>query len=276
MRLVFWRWLALFVLAAAPLLGDPVDDKIRMLVDPESYQRHSKLLELIFKERERFYTENGPDILLIVETLKENGLLRIFHKTPRELTATFETRINPLFLIKALQDSLNDLGFNYYLTSAFEKSGERFLWRLSYKSQYAIDPVVLAGQLDRYGIRFYDISRDGDDWYYHLSAPEPELSGSEPLDSREARRLINPSGEYWVRLREEGRYLEVRTLSPGYWYPDVVFYDRYLNILKIYRKDRSTRGVRLTIPEDTRYIKVTDRFTVENLKHGIRIGLEGS
>ena len=102
------------------------------------------------------------------------------------------------------------------------------------------------------------------------------MSGSEPLDSREARRLINPSGEYWVRLREEGRYLEVRTLSPGYWYPDVVFYDRYLNILKIYRKDRSTRGVRLTIPEDTRYIKVTDRFTVENLKHGIRIGLEGS
>ena len=50
-----------------------------------------------------------------------------------------------------------------------------------------------------------------------------------------------------------------------------MFYDEHLNVLKIVKKDRMFKGLTISIPETSRYIKVTDLYTLINIKRGLSI-----
>lgn len=272
-------WVAAFLLSALAW-ADAVDDKVRSLVDPKSYVIHQRLIDIIFQDRAAFYLdETRLDSVKVVTTLKDNGLLDIFYRSgPRALSATFRTNQSPHFFLKAIGDSLSDLGYNFTLTSSMRQDGFFFEWTLNYRSDHAIDPALLAKRLSIYGILIEDISKQEDNWFYTLSALTPTLPEAQTIvaDAEEPLLLLNPIGEYWARIDQVGGRLGVRRKTGGLWFPYAVFYDRDLKILKVLTYEQSLRTLFIKVPEGAVYIKITDNYTTENLKHGIQLWLESS
>lgn len=273
------RFLALIVTLFTVATADLIDDKVRSLVDPQSYVQHQRLIEVIFRNRGEFYIdENRLDVVKIVTALKENGLLDIFYRgEPKELKASFRTVTSPNFFIKAIKDSLNDLGYNFTIISSVKKEELFFEWSISYTSDHAIDPALLHRRVSNYGISIDDISKKGDDWFYNLSTVELTLPEASLLDtnSTEPLMLLVPSGEYWAEIPENANRVSARRRTGAIWFPYVAFYDQDFKIITVVAYKDAKRTVAFKKPDNAKYIKITDNYTTENLKHGILLWAEG-
>ena len=260
------------------LCADVINDKVRSLVDPQSYVVHQKLIDIIFKDRAAFLVgADRADSVKIVTALKDNGLLDIFYKNaPRNLSATFRTTRSPLFMLKAVSDCLSELGYNFTLTSNMRMDQFLFEWTLSYKSDHAIDPALLSKRLRVYGIVIDDISKQGDEWFFGVSAKEPRLSDATALTHSQDEPLFlqNPLGEYWVKLPEYAKSVVARKKTGSSWFVYAAFYDKNLNILKTQTTKSSVRLFSAVIPSSAMYMKITDNDVASNLRHGINLWIE--
>lgn len=270
--------LLLLAFFQALFASDIIEEKIASLVDDESLKTHRKLLDVLFQYEDEFVDENGrADVIKIVKILKENGLLRIFYKDPTRVRAKFISDMYPLFMMKALSDSLNKLGYHYLLTNRLVRETDRTEWTIAYKSEHAIDPLMLAGELEKYNIRIGNIINRQNDWEYLLQTDKPVLLETHRLVSDANETTYNdPRGEYWFHVDENASKAIIKSRYPDLWHPYIICYNDNLNILKIYKRDRSTRSLKLTMPPETTYLKLTDMFTSDNLKHGIKIHIEGA
>ncbi|GHV58675.1 hypothetical protein FACS1894103_0580 [Campylobacterota bacterium] len=277
MRVIALLCLLASVLSST-LCADAVNDKVRSLVDPQSYVVHQKLIDIIFKDRAEFFVDaDHADSVKIATALKDNGLLDIFYKNaPRNLSATFRTVRSPLFMLKAVSDCLSELGYNFTLTSNMRMDQFLFEWTLSYKSDHAIDPALLSKRLMAYGIAIDDISKKGDEWVFSISASEPHLSEATVLNHTQEEPLFlqNPLGEYWIRLPETAKSVVARKKTGSSWVVYTAFYDKDLNILRTRTTKNSVRLFNATVPNSAVYMKITDNDVASNLRHGINLWIE--
>lgn len=272
-------FLGLLWLFTSIIHADLIDEKVRSLVDPKSYIQHQRLIEIIFKDRKQFYIdEDRLDSVKIVTTLKDNGLLDIFYKgVPKELKASFRTVQSPNFFLKAIKDSLSDLGYNFTIISSVKSQKLFFEWTISYRSDHAIDPALLFKRVASYGIKIDDITKNGDDWFYALSlenltlpeAVDIKLNGSEP------ELLLVPSGEYWAKIPTSAIKISVKRRTGAIWFPYIAFYDQDFKIISVVAHKEGRRTKTLKVPNGAKFIKITDNYTTENLKHGILLWAEG-
>jgi len=274
------RLLLLLLLVSFQALpaSEAIEAKIAALVDAESLKTHRKLLDVLFQYEDEFVDEQGnADVIKIVKVLKENGLLRIFFKDPEPVQAKFVSDMYPLFMMKALSDSLNKLGYHYLLTNQLVRDVNRTEWTIAYKSEHAIDPLMLAEELEKYNIGIDNITNKKNLWEYLLKTEKPVLLETHKLKTDDNTTTFNdPRGEYWFHVDENASKAIIKSRYPDLWHPYIICYNGNLNILKIYKRDRSTRSLKLTMPQNTTYLKLTDMFTSDNLKHGIEIHIEGA
>ena len=207
------RYFLAFLLVVGAVLADPVDEKIKMLVDKKGYLMHQRLLDVVFKDRAAFYLDNERlDVVKIAQTLKENGLLDIFYKEPREVEVTFETSGAPLFFLKAMTDTLRELGYNFYLPKKVQRGESGFSWTIGYQGDRAIDPVILAKRLEGYGISITDLARNNETWHYVLENFAPSLADATSL--RPDRRVLGgPAAGSQTASDCEAEYRNL--VSPG-------------------------------------------------------------
>lgn len=264
--------LILFFLTLVFLYGDGIDEKIQMLVDHENYQRHHRLIDILFRERTSFYDNEEISSVKIVEILKENGLLKIFYKEPIEIRTTFITSIGSEVFIKAITDVLRELGYSYYLTAYMKKSSNKLKWSISYRSDHVIDPVLFARKLEGYNMYLTDISRVESEWIYNIASFGVTFADATKVSfPMEKYTILKPSGEYWVSLETAGKSVSIEKIAIGYWYPKVIFYDKDLKIVKLYKKDYSRKKAVLSIPKNAKFLKISDRYGVDSLKKGITV-----
>lgn len=70
------------------------------------------------------------------------------------------------------------------------------------------------------------------------------------------------------------KVITIKSLNGNIWYPNVVFYDEALNIIGIYEENSLHKSLRLEVPNNTKYIKIDDLYTLANMKQGINITKE--
>lgn len=258
--------------------NESIHAKITDLVDAQSLKTHKKLLDVLFQYEDDFLDQNGSaDLVKIIKVLKDNGLLQIFYKEPEEIKAKFTSKLTPLFIMKAVSDSLNKLGYHYILTHELKKEADTTEWTIIYSSEHAIDPVSLFEELSKYNITVDNIVKKGNLWEYLLDSKEPLLLDTSVLSTgTESKTFNDPRGEYWFRVDTNASVANIKSRSPDLWHPYIICYNADLNIMKMYKRDRSTRSLKFILPNETKYIKLTDMFTSENLKHGIEIQIEGA
>ena len=70
---------------------------------------------------------------------------------------------------------------------------------------------------------------------------------------------------------EDGKSLQIISRNLNNWFPNIVFFDKDLRVLKMIKRDRIYKGLKTEIPDGTIYIKITDMYNLINIKRGLSI-----
>lgn len=249
-------------------------EKIKALIGENAYARHIKFIEIIFADKDEFYTNKRVDVAKVILVLKDNGLLDLFFKKPKEMHLTFQSSGYPLFFVKIMSDTLQSMGYYRFITDWSKQDESGFFWTIRLTGEYAIDPVLLKNALQKRGCDIVDINRNSQtDWSYHIDMKKAYLMLDELLPGTQ-RVLKKSLYEHWLDARS-AKSLTIWSLKGNNWYPYISIYDRELHLLKVYKRDRKTYKIKLELPEDTAYLKIADLYSLKNIKEGLRVEANG-
>ncbi len=267
----------IFVMALSCLFANEIEQvsnediltkKIKAFMDIGSYQQNKAYINIIFSPKSDYYDGDRVNSVKIVQTLKENGLLNLFFKKPKELNLSFKTSGAPLFFVKIMGDTLRNIGYYRYVTKESTLDASKFIWSISLRSEYATDPLILQRELQKSGCSIVDIQRNSaTDWSYAIDMRGGYLNLATLHDGGEVKlkRSLYP---HWLDISQINK-LKIYSLSGNNWYPYIAYYDSSLHLLKVIRINTKKRRLILSTPNDAKYIKISDIYTLKNIKNGL-------
>ncbi len=250
-------------------------DRVRSLLDEETFAAHRKLIDLLFEDQNSYMRSSSVDMIKVATTLEENGLLDLALPSPRRIELTFEYGgENPLFFMKLMTDTLRNMGLSFILTKEARLEKEGFVWVVTFESKTVPDPVLLARRLQKNRAVVTDLERlDAARWRYRIEM-ENAVVDAKPIRAGESLKIVRPIRPVWMEVGAVKR-LVIRELPGSHWYADVVVYDKMLRILSMKQNETRTRYLDLRLPADAAYVKIGDRFTLENLRSGLKLTAKG-
>ncbi len=249
--------------------------KVKTFVSEDSFVKNKDFIKLIFSPEGNYYRQDRIDVVRLVQTLKENGLLNLFFDKPQELKLSFKTNGSPLFFVKVMGDTLRNIGYYRYVTKESNLNNSGFTWVILLNAEYATDPLILQQELNKSGCSIVDIYRiDTNDWEYSIDMSRGYLNVTTLEDSNEFKLKRSPYA-HWLNVSNI-QTLKIKSSWRDRWYPYITYYDKQLHLLKVIKKDVKTRTLSLVIPEDAKYIKISDIYTLKNVKDNLILKPSGS
>ncbi len=268
---IFFFFLLLFSFSYGDKLQSTVDGdllikKIKSLINPATFAKDRAYIDTIFSPKEDYFTSDGKiNSLKVIKTLKENGILNLFFKKPRDINITFKTQGEPQFFVKIMSDSLQNVGYYRYVTSESTLSESEFVWKISLTSEYAADPLVLSQELKKSNCEIIDIIRENEtDWAYVVDMKNARLDVS-VLENAQEHRLKRSLYAYWVDVSKIDK-LQISSSTRNDWYPYIAYYDKFLRLIRVEKIDEKTTNISLHSGQGTHYIKISDIYTLKNIK----------
>lgn len=247
------------------VVDDPLTQKIKSYLSKETYEKNRDFIKVIFDPVGEYYFNERVDAVKVIKTLKENGLLDLFFEKPQQFQLDFRTNGSPLFFVKLISDTLSSMGYYKYTTVASQRDVSEFVWSVAITSEYAADPLILQKELHKRGCEIVDIERKHQrSWSYFVDISNAKLNVKALLSGEE---LVVPKSldDHWFDVSAVGM-LEIRSARRNRWYPYIAYYDASLHLLKVIKKEKVTRVIDLQIPPTARYIKISDLYTIKNIK----------
>lgn len=244
---------------------DPLTSKIKNFLDAQTYTQNVDFINVIFDPKSAFYENQRVDTVKVIQTLKENGLLKLFFKNPRELKLNFKTSGAPLFFVKIMGDTLRNIGYYRYVTTASHLDASEFTWNITLTSEYATDPLILEKELNKSGCKIIDVERNSVvEWTYVIDMGRGFLNIQE-LQSRVEVELKRSLYAHWLNVSKV-KTLKITSSRRNRWYPYIAYYDASLHLLKVLKEDDIHRNIELNIPQNAKYIKIADLYTLKNVR----------
>lgn len=266
----------LFLFLATFALAN-LQEKIISFMGATSYAKQENLVKILFKPEASFYrkSDGNVDSLKVIQVLHDNGLLKLFYNSPIFLHIKFITDKNPLIFTRVIGESLEAMGYNYFLTEEAEKSENQFLWVINLKTNRIINPILFAQELQKRGCTIEDVIKDSDDhWEYKIDSKDAKLNTIK-LANDVSTDLSKPIQPYWIE-NNNAKSIKIRTSLADHWYPLVLFLDSGLHLISQTKINERTYAITLKVPKDCKYIRVGDIFTLDNIKHGLTIYLKSN
>lgn len=266
---LFFSLLLLFSFSFAEnFQEDLLTQKIKTLIDAKVYRQNKAYIDIIFSDDLTYYNGNRVDSVKVIQTLKDNGLLNLFFKKPQEITLTFKTNASTLLFMKIMSDTLRNIGYYRYVTKESNLDNSEFTWTISLISEYATDPLILRKELKRSGCDIVDIKRKSPTkWIYDVDMRNGHLNVDVLEDGGEVK-LKRSLLAYWLDVSQI-RKLRIKSSYRNNWYPYIAYYDSSLHLLKVIRRDIKSRRLTLKMPTGTSYIKISDIYTLKNIKDSL-------
>jgi hypothetical protein len=243
-------------------------EKVKTFLSEDSYSKNEEFIKLIFSPETDFYRQGSLDVVKVIETLKENGLLDLFFEKPQELHLTFKTSGSPLFFVKIMGDSLRNIGYFRYITRESNFDNTEFIWAISLRVEYATDPLILNKELKKSGCSIVDIERkSATEWVYSVDVSKGYLNVY-TLMSPKKLELKRSLYSHWLNVSKI-QTLKINSSRRDSWYPKISYYNKELKLLKVIKRDQRTRELLLDIPKYAKYIKISDIYTLKNLKDNL-------
>lgn len=248
---------------------DPLIEKIKTLVDPAVFVRDKAYIDIIFSPKEDYYDSSGRvNSVKVIQTLKANGILNLFFKKPREVNISFKTDGTPQFFVKIMSDTLRNIGYYRYVTEKSNLINSEFTWNISLTSEYAADPLILSKELKKSGCDIVDVIRESaTDWIYIIDMKNARLNTKVIEDGQEIK-LKRSLYSYWLDVSKIKK-LKVTSSYRNSWYPYIAYYDKSLKLLRVIKRDVKRRRITLDMKEDTYYLKISDIYTLKNIKDAL-------
>ncbi len=261
-----------FFLVISIAFGDMVDDKIKSFIGEKNYYSAKKIINILLGDKKQYYRSDGSvEVIKLLKVLKKNGFMGLDLERVNSVNITFTTQGNSLIFLKILNNALNSMGFNFYVTKKAIKSDDSFSWEIQMNTEYLVDPVVLANELKKYGCLISDIqTQEKTNWHYFISTTNARVI-SKKIAPEASYRLAKPIKSYWLGFDDVPQTLYIESYRLNRWHPYIVFYDNALNILSIYTSDEIQKSLKLDIPKNTKYIMIDDKYTLSNIRSGLKI-----
>ncbi|MEN8145991.1 MAG: hypothetical protein ABFR02_00065 [Campylobacterota bacterium] len=245
-----------------------LDEKIISFIGEESYEMNKDYIHINFKRVDSFYIKERINVVKVVETLEENGLLHLFFEEPQQYEMTFHSTGDPLFFVKLMGDTLRDIGYYRYVTKESTNDESGFEWKISLEAEYVTDPVLLRKELATRGCEIIDIVRNSaTDWHYNIDTSKAHLKAF-ALKSGKTKKYKRLQYAKWLDVAHI-KSIKIKSHRANFWHPYIALYDSSLRLLKVIKQDKETKNFTLTLPEETRYIRVSDLYTITNIRYGL-------
>ncbi|MGB6019712.1 MAG: hypothetical protein WBF77_08945, partial [Sulfurimonadaceae bacterium] len=216
-----------------------LDEKIISFIGEESYERNRDYIHINFKNIDSFYTKEHINVVKVVETLEENGLLHLFFEEPQQYEMTFHSTGDPLFFVKLMGDTLRDIGYYRYVTKESVNDESGFEWKISLEAEYVTDPVLLRKELATRGCEIIDIVRNSaTDWHYNIDTSKAHLK-VDKLQSGKKKKYNRIQYAKWLDVAHI-KSIDIKSHRANFWYPYIALYDSSLRLLKVIKQDEET------------------------------------
>ncbi|UCM99993.1 hypothetical protein LCX93_10760 [Sulfurimonas sp. SWIR-19] len=259
--------LALFFSFAncADITQDPLDVKIKSFLGEKSYETNKDFINVIFEPKSSFYVKDRVNAVKVIQTLKDNGLLNLFFRSPQDFRLNFKTSGYPLFFVKIMEDTLQNLGYFRYVTTASNFDSSEFSWSINLTSEYATDPLILQNELQKSGCNIIDVEKNSlKEWTYTIDISNGYLNVPQ-LHTGEELKLKRSLYAHWLDISKI-RSLTIKSSRRNRWYPYIAYYDASLHLLKLFKKNKIYKKLALRMPKNAKYIKISDMHTLKNVK----------
>ncbi len=254
---------------------DPLTQKIQTFIDSKIYEQNSAYIDILFSPASDYYVSGRVDDVKVVQTLKDNGLLNLFFKTPRELRLRFKTSGSPLFFVKIMGDTLRNIGYYRYVTEESNLNNSEFTWTITLTSEYATDPLILQRELAKSGCGIVDIQRSSPtDWTYIIDMRDGELNVKILKNGMEVK-LKRSLYAKWINVSQI-KELRITSSRRNSWYPYIAYYDSSMHLLKVIRIDERRKKIVLDMNDNVHYIKISDIYTLKNIRDDLLLTPIGS
>lgn len=264
--------LFLILITIVTLNANELNNRIQNIIGYEKYTVNKGLINHLFSYSSKYYKNSSIDYILLMETLKQNGLLDVGFNEPQNVTIVFNINQDPIKSLKIISDSLKSIGYYHYFTKHLVyDENQNLTWTINLKTESAIDPLMLSKELFKHSCRIVDIRKEGyTKWVYNIDTSGSIISQAKAIISGEKINFRKPLKPYMIKVQDEKNILITSKIG-NQWFPQVVFYDKHLNILNIVKKEQKHQNLKLEIPKYTRYIKIDDLFTLSNIKRGLSV-----
>ena len=266
--------IALLTLVLLSSLGAySLEKEIIGIMGKGDYHTKKGLISVLFKDKVSFLKGNGTDLVKVTKTLKENKLLDLKLGNVTDIELTFAThQTQALLFIKIIKEVLASSGYSHTLTTKAMRDDSGFLWNIKLRSSAMIDPYLITHELEKRGAMVTDIKRYSKSKYrYNVDISDAYVKSIKITDEKELRlkKALNP---YWIDV-ENARVITIISVAGNIWHPYVVFYDKELHAINNYTKERRSYNISLKVPRDAKYIKISDLYTLQNIKRGLKVSI---
>ncbi len=254
------------------LNGSILYDKVENIIGQNEYKVHKGLIHLLFKDEKKFLNDTDIKYYELFNELQENGLLNLHLDKPKDITIEFKILNKNLKAYKILNDTMRALGYRYFFTKSMDISeNQELLWKIVFKAEYMLDPVVLLKDLRLNNCKIIEVTnKDSNHWYYEIDFSDSVLSSAINIEKNEKVKFSKPLRAFFLDV-ENGKKLQITSRKLNNWFPHIVFFDKDLKVLKTIKKNRIYHGLNIKIPLGTKYIKITDKYNLINIKRGLTI-----
>lgn len=248
-----------------------LQQKIENIIDTNNYKKHKNLIDNITKQKDQFYIGNELRYTKVLDTLNENGLLKLRFKSPQKVTLTFIVDGKPTLAQKIIKDTLANLGYSYYFTDSLSYNGKIMVWKISFRGEYMLNPYIFNQELQRSEAIILDIDKQSlTSWEYTINVNNAKIIQAIKMEKNEKVKLLKPLKAYLLKV-DNAQEIKVISQKLNHWFPSVSFYSKDLMVLGVVKKSRVYKGVKIKLPKDTYYIKIEDTYTLLNIKRGLTI-----
>ncbi len=260
------------IILFASLYANSFNEKIINIIGFNEYSQNKGLIDHLFSNEKQYYNNNSLNYIVVMQKLKDNGLLDMGYNEPQNISITFNISNDPIKSLKIISDSLKALGYYHYFTKhMLYDENASLTWTINLKTEAAIDPLMLSIELAKHNCKFIDIKKEGyTKWVYTINTSNSIISKASLLTVGEKVDFRKPLKPYFIKI-DTARSIDILSKPGNQWFPQVVFYDMNLNILNIVKEDSKHNNLQLEIPEETRYIKIKDIYSLANIKRGLSV-----
>lgn len=263
---------SIFILSAVFSYAATFDQRVANIIGYNSFNENRGLINHIFSNKSAYYQNGALNYVAVMDKLKDNGLLRVSLNSPEDISITFVISNAPIKSMKIIADSLKRLGYYHYFTKNLIYNHDKSItWVINLKTEAAIDPLMLSKELAKNNCRFIDIRNEGyTKWKYVINTSNAILSKADKMIAGEKVDFRKPLSPYLISF-DRASNLTVVSKPGNQWFPNIVFYDKDLNVLDIVKEDKKSNSFRVAVPENTTYVKIDDMYTLENIKRGLSV-----
>ncbi len=270
------RLATILLLTVLTVKADLINDKIINLIDQESYNLHKSLIDDITKDKDFLQEDKKIAYNSLLKSLKEEGLLSLDLPEQTNVTILFNITNSNKKGFKIIKNVLSNIGYSYYFTDFIKNADGNLIWQIRFKSDFALDPFTFNNELSKFQSSILDIKKlSKTNWEYKIDVKNGILHTVKNVLLDETLILQMPLEAYTMSL-PNGKDLLITSGKANSWIPKISFYDKELNALGTIEMDRVYEGIKVAIPKNSKYVKISDKYTLLNIKRGLSILVSNS